>query len=281
MNKFRRNSLLMVLLIIIIIVISIFSLYSAYKVNKGKNNNKDDVIKEKIEEIEEVNIPDSTRTYKTLDQGIEVINYLYTSLDNKITSIYRDEVNISDIEDKYKLYSILYYLYNEKKYDNILEEDYNRLYDGLYMEEKKDYYGSINFDDVSSLYKKIYNKTLDTGYEINIENYCPIYKFDANKYFFGIYDCKNENNRLINYKYKYVIGENSADVYVALGVFERDNNFKMYKYDLYKNTPLKESDTDIMVDIDRNNYNEYSKYIVHFVKENGEFYASTIRKVSE
>ena len=41
----------------------------------------------------------------------------------------------------------------------------------------------------------------------------------------------------------------------------------------------KESDTDILLDINRNNYNEYSKYIAHFVKINGDYYINSVRKV--
>lgn len=273
----------MILLILLIIVVSGFSLYSAYNVSKSKNHKKDNnSSSEKIDypiDEEEISIPDTTRVYKTLDKRIEVVNYLYTSLNNKVTDIYKNEINISDVEDTYKLYSVLLYLYTEKSYDSITEEDYNRLYEGLYMDEKKEYYGSIRFDDVRDLYKKVYNKTLEGGSEINIEGYCPIFKFDNNNYFFGTYDCQNQRTKLSNYKYKYVIGEESADVYVSLGVLEYDYNYKIYKYDLYKDTFLKESDTDLLLDINRRNYDEYSKYIVHFIKENGDFYVSSIRKV--
>ena len=271
----------MVVLIIIIVVVSILSLYSAYNVIVSKNReNNNKIIKEKLkQDSEEVNIPDSTRVYKSLDKSIEVINNLYTSLNNRVTTIYKDEINIDDLEINYKVYSILMYLYNEKSYDDILEEDYNRLYEGLYMDEKKEFYGSIDFEDVKSLYKKVYNRELDSGFEINIENYCPIFKFDNNKYYFGTYDCNNINSKLVSYKYKYVIGDNSADVYVSLGVLEHDFNFKVYKYDMYKDDIFKESDTDILLDINRKNYNEYSKYIIHFVKDNGEYYVNSVRKV--
>lgn len=274
----------MVLLIVLIIIVSIISLYSAYNVNKdktGKDNNDEYNGTDIVNKGEEVQVPDTTRVYKSLDKSIAVINYLYTSLDNKITDIYKREINISDVEKNIKIYSVLLYLYNEKNFDDITEEDYNRLYEGLYMEEKKDYYGTIDIDDVSALYKKIYNEELESGLEINIENYCPIFKFDNNKYYFGIYDCKNPRSKIVNYKYKYVIGDNSADVYVSLGVVEYDNNFKIYKYDMYKDIVYKESETDILLDINKNNYNEYSRYIVHFVREKGEYYVNSVRKVME
>ena len=280
MNKFKRKSLLMILLIIIVLVVSVFSLYSAYNIRKEKNKDNNKIV-DNIKDVEkkEEEIPDTTRTYKSLDKSIAVINYLYTSLNNRVTDIYKREINISDVEKNYKIYSVLLYLYDEKNSDDILEDEYNRLYDGLYMEEKKEYYGSIRYEDVSSLYKKVYNEELGTGVEINIENYCPIFKFDSDKYFFGIYDCQIVKSKLSSYKYKYVIGEDSADVYLSLGVLENDYNFKVYKYDLYKETVYKESDTDILLDINRNNYNEYSKYIAHFVKINGDYYINSVRKV--
>ena len=48
---------------------------------------------------------------------------------------------------------------------------------------------------------------------------------------------------------------------------------------MYKDDIFKESDTDILLDINRKNYNEYSKYIIHFVKDNGEYYVNSVRKV--
>ena len=272
----------MVLLILLVAIISVVSLYSAYNVLKDRNNNKTNE-KSNIfnNDDEEIEVIDDTKIYKSLDRSIEVVNHLNTSLNSRVTDIYKNEINISDVDKNNRIYSVLLYLYDEKNYDHINEEDYNRLFDGLYMEEKKEYYGSINMDDVSSLYKKVYNEELETGLEINIDNYCPIFKYDNNKYYFGTYDCENVRSKVVNYKYKYVIGDNSADVYIALGVLEYDINFKTYKYDMYKNTYLKESDTDILLDINRNNYDEYSKYIVHFVKENGDFYVNSVRKVMD
>ncbi len=269
----------MVLLILLVLVLSAFTLYYALNSRDKKIDKKhvDNGIVDKVD-VED-SIPDTTRVYKSLDKSIGVINYLYTSLNNKITDIYKREINISDIEQNIKVYSVLLYLYNEKNYDDIMEDDYNRLYEGLYMDEKKDYYGSINAEEVKSLYKKVYNENLDAGSEINIENYCPIFKYDNDKYYFGTYDCSNVRSKIVDYKYKYVIGDDSADVYLSLGVLENDYSFKVYKYDLYKDVVYKESDTDILLDINRNNYNEYSKYIVHFIKDNGEYYVNSVRKV--
>ena len=285
MNKFRKKSLLMVVLILLIVIVSIVSLYFAYKVNKDKNSNdieNNNIINKNTNTANtEQEMVDTTRVYKSLDRSIAVISNLYTSLDNRITDIYKREINISDVEKNYKIYSVLLYLYGEKNYSAITPEDYNRLYEGLYMDEKKEYYGSIDMDDVSYLYKKEYNEDLGAGVEVSIENYCPTFKFDNNKYYFGTYDCKNVKSIIKDYKYKYVIGEDSADVYVALGVLEYDYNYKAYKYDLYKESFFKESETDLLLDINLKNYNEYSKYIVHFVTVNGDYYVNSVRKAMD
>ncbi len=259
---------------------------SAYKVYSKKHNK---TIEEIVDNKENTIIDDTnsdstisnTRVYKSLDSSIDVINYLYASLDNRITDVYKKEVNISEVEDTYKVYNILYYLYNERQYDSITEEEYNRLFPGLYIEEIKNYYGSITYDDANTLYKRIYNKDIETGIDYSIEGYCPSFKFDNNKYYFGIQDCKNDNVKLVNYNYKYVVTDESADVYVSLGVLENNTNFKVYKYDQYSGIVFQESETDILFNIDQNNYNEYTKYIVHFINTNGEYYISSIRKVAE
>ena len=270
----NKNSKTILLLISFVLFFSLIALSFALKIYLDKT--KPDIIEDDIIE-EEVEI-DENKEYKDL---IDIINLIDTSYNNNITDIYEKELNITDINSNNKKYAILLRLLNDKIYDNISEEEYNTLYSEQYgsYEDNKEYFGVITKNKLEELYIETYNEEIDFNYE-KINGYCPIFYYINDRYYFVNKCEKKLDGNVIYYIYNKIYGENSIDIYISLAAIEYNGtNYSVYDYDFYKHNIYKKVDSKIFFEINEKNYNDFSKYRLHFIKIKDKYYFDSVRAV--
>ena len=261
--KEKNNVIMMEIFVIIFAVIALIFAISTYLSKKNTNNK---VQLEEEEVIEEV--VDENAEYKNI---LAIINLLNTDNNNSISDIYSNEINISDIDKQRKIYSILYSYYLESKY----EEDSSENEFGEIIVNKY-----IRKDVIVDEYKRIYNEEIeDYIYE---ENMCPSFSLVENSYYIDDSCGKKNNNKIISYIYKKVIGKNSIDIYLAMGaLIYKDRSYNIYRYEDYidgVDNILLNTDSEVFFSFNDSNYKDFSLFLVHFIRREDGIYFSSIRR---
>ena len=249
-NKIEKN---LILLILLILTISILAITSSIKEIREKNNHSN-------EEIKKEKIPDDT---------IEIITRQIDLINTIPNSVYNENISIKDIDQKAKEYSVLYYLYNNKNYNDIDEETYNR----LFINENKDIrsYKKINEQDIIRAYKELYNKVIEiTDIELD-SSICPHFMKDGDNYYLNISCLPKE--RITYYVYNYEKKNNNIIAHIALGIYKLNET---YNYSLYSYSNQEDQINEPK--ITNNNYIVFAKYEIVLHKNKNNYYIRKIRK---
>ncbi len=226
------------------------------------------VVKEKPKEVVVEEKVDENAEFKDIISNVSLIN---TNNKNSITDIFVKEINIEDISKPSKLYSVIYNLYLNENYS---EESYDNE-NGETIVTKY-----IDLDKVNELYKKLFNDTID-DYSLE-EEMCPLFQLNENRFYIDDTCGKASKNKMISYIYKKVVGKNSLDIYLALGVLAYSNrSYDVYRYDDYigkVNNIVLNTDSELFFSFDDKNYKDFSLYMVHFVKNGERYYFRSVRR---
>lgn len=245
-----------IVVIILGIIISLIALATSLKVLIDKNRKEEN--KAEVQDVEKLsNIMDSI--YKQLTVITNIGDYIYKD----------KEVKIQDVNEQIKVYSVLQNLYNDKSFEDIDEETYNRLF--LTETSNIAQYKKISKDKIKKLYKKVYNRDVKSIKIDNLEDKCPNYKYDNDTYYINIW-CMVESKYTF-YLYDTIRDGNKVKAYVAVGK-QVTKDGKTYQLVNPRNAEKKYNG----INIDSNNYKEFNKYEVYFHKKGKLFY---LRKISK
>lgn len=285
-----KNSL-MISLISLVGIISLIAIIFSVLVYFNKD---EDVDNEEIPVI--VEKQDKYQEFKDI---LDVINLINTDYINGLTNIYVDEINISDIDNNRKIYSVINRLLKDEKYE-IVEKPVEPVVEEVVEETEEEYeeeqqeeieeteeidntplYSNynkyINKDDVKRLYMKIYGEIED--FNIDIVNVCPIVNFIEDKYYINDNCERRDDSKLLYYIDRSVKGVDTLDLYVYLGLLKYNgSNYSIYSYnDL--GSSYKDVDSEIFFSIDKTNYKDFTEFRLHFKKKDKRYFFDSVRKV--
>ncbi len=274
---------------------------------------KEDSVKE-MTECEETIKPGSyeettgtidRNTAIALEEKIDILTYTTDDLFDTKASIFEKNVKNSQISEALKLNSILWYIDVEKEIE-VSESEIRRVYaqlnEGKTAPKKinEDEYAAYDYSDINKLFKSVY------GYDIKDTKSTikdPLFAYDSSSKKFiykdSIEDEDEEefddedyeeddeeyegDNYFDYYTYKYEINDKNAYVYLSLAYIDDTNEdytlvYKDYnKKELYKKiTDEEEYDS---FEVDRFNYNDFSKYKVTFTKSGSNYVFDNIELI--
>lgn len=209
------------------------------------------------------------------------------SSNGEVKTIYNNTSKIlaRDIKQEEKYVGIIYSLNSndlEEASDDIVSRYLKNTVNNSTSDENK--YYMIDASKVKELYKNMYDEEL-TNYD-GISLYPSTY-FDAetNKILVD-YGNKDDYRNIVNSieRYVYSVKEDNNYVYgyVAVGLRKQNSNNCTYYYDIegkkkYIDVPC-DAQT-LTSNINKENYNDFSKYKITFSKKNGNYIFSSIEKL--
>lgn len=266
---------------------------------------KEDSVKE-MTECEETIKPGSyeettgtidRNTAIALEEKVDILTYTTEDLFDAKASIFEKNVKNSQISEALKLNSILWYYDTEKEVD-VSESEIRRVYaqlnDGKIAPKKinKDAYAAYNYSDINKLFKSVY------GYDIKDTKSTikdPLFAYDSSSKKFIYKDSlEDEDGEEFDdedyeedaeeyegdyyfdyYTYKYEVKDKKAYVYLSLAYVDDTNEDYTLVYKDYNKKELYNKITDKdernLFEVDRFNYNDFSKYKVTFTKSESDY----------
>ena len=312
MEKKSNKGLIVVLVIFIIATLCLggYIAYDKFIVKEEVKEEKEDNETIQEEKKEETELTDNYIMTDITDKAYSLLTHSKiddaTKRSFKIPNIhlvYRENLLNMSQEDKQVV--VLNQLFYEKKFENVGYSD------DIIVSYKKVY--SENFDNTNSndmdkkyitetvkyisgeVFDKKYNSFFgEKGVKTSLKGQCPGYLYDKNlDLYYSMSECGGTAYPgILIYFNKYTLLGNKAYTYVSLGSidydYENDKNTIIYK-DL-----IKEKDESLIyksgltIDdvkefrIDNNNYHEFSKYKLEFIKgKDGIYYFNNMERVSK
>ncbi len=281
-------------IIIALLVLVILGLVGYIAYDKGyldKLVSKEEAKEEQqVEEPTEKEITDQ-EVISSLDKKIEIINLYGKSIYGRSDDVYTNRSNKAYDEDA-KLYTILFYLYNNKQFIQDSIEKYPDYYEGLkeednvtdevfddqpYFDALTDTATVIKNDDVKKLFKDVYGNEPTTT---KVWDDAPEFFYNEKNdgYYVIIMGGGTCPTNLVTYNYKYTEDDNNAYVYIATAY--NDCNKELYK-DLDRETKISDLDENTKVDSEymKNVMDKLNKYRIVFKKDNGNYYFEKVEEV--
>jgi hypothetical protein len=273
MKKLGNPFIKPMIFVSIICILSIAAcIWSNYRLAKLSKQNKEDTkVEEKVEPkkeeekeepvIEETEITDETKIEVLKNKQIVLNNYTSDQIIFKRSNIYERNLNSIDLIEERKLVSVIYTLYEDKKYEELDKNKYPNI------EANKD--GAtfiISTDLVKELYTNVYGGNLDisTTFPEGIKD-SFYYNQEYNVYVVnaGFGGTCGEYTKSYDYDYK----EDPTHLYVysTFAYYECiGGNNTIYK-DFMKTENYSTSDSDFV--LNDSNYEQFHHYKITYLKK--------------
>ena len=278
-------------IIIFLLVLIILGLVGYIAYDKGyldKYLKKTDTKEEVKNEEKEIT---DTNTINTLNKKIDIINLYGLSLFGRSDDIYNNLSKQANTEEA-KLYTVLFYLYNNKQYTQDSIDKYPDYYDQFKKEQQitnedfneypfaaaiTDTATVIKNDDVKKLYKEVYG--IEPSNTKVLSDAPAFYYNEKNNGYYVIITgggtCPTES---IQYNYKYT--EDNEKAYVYTAVVYNDCNEELFK-DINRETSIADIDKETKVDSEyvKNIMDKLNKYRIVFKKDGNNYVFEKVEEV--
>ncbi len=289
-------------IIIFLLVLIILGLVGYIAYDKGYLDKY--LKKEETKEIEnvETEIKD-TNIIKALDERLDILNNYKANLVDPTPDLYK-KLNTKDITDGEKLYSVLLYMYVNKKgivdninnypnftYEefkkehNLTDEDFDELAFNPYYDEDYEADKVLLFksDDVKKLYKEVYGVEPTNTV---VENHFPYFYYEKeyDSYFVVLNGGGACGIYFKQYNYKYTEDKDYAYIYTAVAYY----NCEPYVYkdielskqvDEIPGDTFESAEEIVSSDYVKNNMDKLNKYRVVFKKDGNNYVFEKVEEV--
>lgn len=193
----------------------------------------------------------------------------------------KDNLNVKDIPQQYKLYALVNLETNKFDYSNGIQSGYDLIRSKLNSDVSDEVINlnsaTISYSFLTKEYNELYGSSDLPKIDLIGEEYCPqLIADDTNEVFYALGECGNVDE--INVETYFAEARTSsnklyADVYLA--VVDSDNN--VYR-DIRKQKLV---ETNSNFTLDNTNYKKYGHYQYTFnLDDNNNYYFSNIKKIS-
>ena len=281
METKKKNRGLIAIIIILVIIVGIIAVW---KIFFDLPTKKSDGIVNKVKENID-STPQKITDYARLEQISNKITLLESMGPSNSTSgeyIYsKDNLNVKDIPQQYKLYALVNLETNKFDYSNGIQSGYDLIRSKLNSDVSDEVINlnsaTISYSFLTKEYNELYGSSDLPKIDLIGEEYCTqLIADDTNEVFYALGECGNVDE--INVETYFAEARTSsnklyADVYLA--VVDSDNN--VYR-DIRKQKLV---ETNSNFTLDNTNYKKYGHYQYTFnLDDNNNYYFSNIKKIS-